>query len=362
MNQHMAQQAPHTPHGTPRGTPHGASQETPREHREAHEQAPHQGHRTHPENSPASPHLAELTQILRTGPFHLALRAALAARGLALHRVQHKLAQRGIKVGVTSLSYWQQGARRPQRPESLRAVRALEEVLDLPARSLHRLLVPEGGPRAETAERPAARSYRSLFDPSDALHALLAELEAPADGGLHTVGHHEWVHIGAGRELSRRRSLQVVRAHRDGVDRYIAIHQGDAGCDPSRVTVTAGENCRLGRVRRNAATAMVVAELLFDVRLRAGDTHVFGHSFEDGSGGQSAEYVRGFRFAGGQYVLQVCFDEAALPVRCRRFTQTKAGAPRSGQQELTLGGQHRTVHLVEQGVRPGIVGIGWDWG
>ena len=308
-----------------------------------------------------TPESAELEQLLRTGPFHLALRSALTARGLALQRVQHKLAQRGIKVGVTSLSYWQQGARRPQRPESLRAVRALEEVLDLPARSLHRLLVPEGGTRPET-ERPAARSYRSLVAPAGPLQQLFAELETPADGGLHTVGHHERVLIGPERELSARESLQVVRAHQDGIDRYIAIHRGDTGCDPSRVTVRAAENCRLGRVRGDAGSGVVVAELLFDARLRAGDTHVFGYAFEDGSGGPSAEYVRGFSFAGGQYVLQVRFDEAALPVRCRRFAQVSAGAPRSAQQELTLSGRHRAVHLVEQGVRPGILGIGWDWG
>ncbi len=308
-----------------------------------------------------TPESAELEQLLRTGPFHLALRSALTVRGLALTRVQHKLAQRGIKVGVTSLSYWQQGARRPQRPESLRAVRALEEVLGLPAQSLHRLLEPEGGPRPE-AERPVGRSYRSLVAPADALRQLFTELETPADGGLHTVGHHERVRIGPGRELSERESLQVVRAHRDGVDRYIAIHRGDTGCDPSRVTVRAVENCRLGRVRGDAETGVVVAELLFDARLRAGDTHVFGYVFEDGSGGPSAEYIRGFSFAGGQYVLQVHFDEAALPVRCRRFAQASAGAPRTGRQELTLNGRHRAVHLVEQGVRPGILGIDWDWG
>ncbi|MFH8569799.1 hypothetical protein [Streptomyces sp. NPDC017993] len=308
-----------------------------------------------------TPESAELEQLLRTGPFHLALRSALTVRGLALTRVQHKLAERGIKVGVTSLSYWQQGARRPQRPESLRAVRALEEVLGLPAQSLHRLLEPEGGARPE-AERPAGRSYRSLVAPADALRQLFTELETPADGGLHTVGHHERVRIGPGRELSERESLQVVRAHRDGVDRYVAIHRGDAGCDPTRVAVRAVQNCRLGRVRGDADTGVVVAELLFDARLRAGDTHVFGYVFEDGSGGPSAEYIRGFSFAGGQYVLQVHFDEAALPVRCRRFAQASAGAPRTGRQELTLNGRHRAVHLVEQGVRPGILGIGWDWG
>ncbi|QTZ91361.1 hypothetical protein [Streptomyces auratus] len=308
-----------------------------------------------------TPRSAELAQLLRTGPFHLALRSALTERGLALTRVQHKLAERGITIGVTSLSYWQQGARRPQRPESLRAVRALEEVLELPAHSLHRLLVPEDGGHPE-AERPAARTYRSLVAPADALRQLLTELEAPADGGLHTVGHHERVRIGPERRLLERESLQVVRAHRDGVDRYVAIHRGDAGCDPSRIRVRAAENCRLGRVRGSAEAGVVVAELLFDTRLRAGDTHVFGYAFEDGSGGPSTEYLRGFSFAGGQYVLQVRFDEAALPVRCRRFAQTSPGAPRSGRQELTLSGRHRAVHLVEQGVRPGILGIAWDWG
>ncbi|MEV3991717.1 hypothetical protein AB0J57_22675 [Streptomyces sp. NPDC049837] len=302
----------------------------------------------------------DLAQILHTGPFHLALRAALAVRGLPLQRVQHHLAHRGIKVGVTSLCYWQQGARRPQRPESLKAVRALEELLQLPGESLIRLL---GDPVAEgtAATRPAGRSYRSLVEASGVVEQLIAELETPADGGLHTVGHQERVRIGAARELVGRDSQQVVRAHRDGVDRYLAIHHGDPGCDPERVVVRAGENCRTGRVRRHAETGVVVAELLFDARLRAGETYFFGYGFEDGTGGVSGEYVRGFSFAGGQYVLQVRFHESALPVRCRRFAQTSAGAPRGARGDLTLSGRHRTVHFVEQGVRPGILGIDWDW-
>ncbi|WP_433548188.1 hypothetical protein ACQPZG_26300 [Streptomyces sp. CA-294286] len=305
---------------------------------------------------PAEP---DLEQLLRTGPFHLALRAALALRGLPLQRVQHHLAGRGVKVGVTSLSYWQQGARRPQRPESLRAVRELEGVLGLPAASLIRLLPAEGA--GGDTERPATRSYRSLVEVSGSVEGLLAELESPQDGGLHTVGHHERVRIGADRELVGRDSQHVVRAHRDGVDRYLAIHHGDPGCDPSRVAVRAWENCRTGRVRWHRETGVVVAELLFDARLRAGDTYLFGYGFEDGTGGASSEYVRGFSFAGGQYVLQVRFDEAALPVRCRRFARATALSPRVARQDLTLSGRHGTVHFVEQGVRPGILGVDWDW-
>ncbi|KUH35338.1 MULTISPECIES: hypothetical protein [Streptomyces] len=312
---------------------------------------------------------ADLAQLLRTGPFHLALRAALAARGLPLQRVRHHLAHRGITVGVTSLCYWQQGARRPQRPESLKAVRALEELLELPGGSLIRLLdgpAAGGGTSGAGVERgevvrPAARSYRALVEASGVVEELIAGLGLPADGGLHTVGHHERVRIGAGRQLVGRDSLHVLRAHRDGVDRYVAIHHGDPGCDPERVEVRAGDNCRTGRVRWHRETGVVVAELLFDARLRAGDTYALGYAFEDGTGGQSAEYVRGFSFAGGQYVLQVGFHEDALPVRCRRFAQASAGAPRGARGELTLSGRHRTVHFVEQGVRPGILGIDWDW-
>ncbi|MEU7555867.1 hypothetical protein AB0B01_26645 [Streptomyces sp. NPDC044571] len=303
----------------------------------------------------------DIAHLLRTGPFHLALRAALTARGLPLHRVQHRLAARGIKVGVTSLSYWQQGARHPRRPESLRAVRALEQILELPTGTLLRLLTESGRGAGPEAVRPPSRSYRALISVGAAVEELLAGMELPADGGLHTVGHHERVRIGGAGELLGRESQHVVRAHRDGVDRYLAVHHGDPGCDPARVRVQAHDNCRTGRVRWHGEAEVLVAELLFDARLRAGDTYVFGYGFEDGTGGRSTEYVRGFSYTGGQYVLQVRFDEAALPVRCRRFTRSGPGAPSRDLADLTPSGRHRAVHLVEPTVRRGILGIAWDW-
>ncbi|MEU6475812.1 hypothetical protein ABZ858_02775 [Streptomyces sp. NPDC047017] len=302
---------------------------------------------------------AELDTALRGGPFHVALRAAIAARGLPLQRVQHHLSRQGVKVGVTSLSYWQQGARRPQRPESLRAVRALEEILRLPEESLIRLLADTAGPPAD--RRPAARSYRSIVEASDVLRRLLAELDAPLDGGLQTLGHHERVRIGPRRELAGRESQHIVRAPRDGADRFVAVHHGDPECAPERMRVHALENCRTGRIRRDHETGVLVAELLFDTRLRAGGTFLFRYGVEDGTAGVSREYGRAFGSAGGQYALQVRFDAGALPVRCRRFTQQSVAAPRSGSQELAVSERHRSVHLVEPRVRAGIVGIGWDW-
>ncbi|MFJ3668583.1 hypothetical protein ACIPSE_19280 [Streptomyces sp. NPDC090106] len=303
--------------------------------------------------------VAELDTALRGGPFHVALRAAIAARGLPLQRVQHHLSRHGVKVGVTSLSYWQQGARRPQRPESLRAVRALEEILQLPEESLIRLLAE--AEEGASGQRPAARSYRSLVEASGVLQRLLTDLDAAPDSGLHTLGHHERVRIGTRRELLGRESHHIVRAHKEGVDRFVAVHHGDPGCAPERMQVHALENCRVGRVRLHHDTGVLVAELLFGTRLRAGDTYLFRYGVDDGTAGVSREYVRGFGPAGGQYALQVRFDESALPTRCHRFTQHSAAAPRSSRQELPLTGPHRSVHIVEPRVRSGIVGIGWDW-
>jgi hypothetical protein len=127
------------------------------------------------------------------------------------------------------------------------------------------------------------------------------------------------------------------------------------------MTVHALENCRTGRVRRHHDTGVLAAELLFGTRLRAGDTFLFRYAVEDGTAGVSREYVRGAESPGGQYALQVSFDAGALPVRCHRFTQHSAAAPRGGRQDLALSGPHRSVHLVEPRLRSGYVGIAWDW-
>lgn len=312
------------------------------------------------QHAEASDAAAELDTALRGGPFHVALRAAIAARGLPLQRVQHHLSRHGVKVGVTSLSYWQQGARRPQRPESLRAVRALEEILHLPEESLIRLLA-EAEDDTPLHDRPAGRSYRALLHATDVLERLLAELGGPPDTGLHTLGHHERVRVGARRELLSRESHHIVRAHRDGVDRFVAVHHGDPGCAPDRMTVHALENCRTGRVLRHQDTGILVAELHLDTRLHPGDTCLFRYGVEDGTGGASQEYARDVNLAGGQYVLQVQFDDLALPTRCHRFTQHSPAAPRTARRPLTPTGHPHSVHLVEPRVRTGIVGIGWDW-
>lgn len=90
---------------------------------------------------------AELSQLLSAGPFDVALRAAIRARGLGLDRIRYRLRGRGTTVSLATLSHWQSGRCRPERPESLEALRSLEDILNLPDGALSRLLGP---PRSRT--------------------------------------------------------------------------------------------------------------------------------------------------------------------------------------------------------------------
>lgn len=87
----------------------------------------------------------ELVRLLETGPFADALRLAIRARGLGLDRIRYRLRAKGSSISLATLSHWQSGRCRPERPESLLVLKNLEEVLGVPAGSLARLLGPPRG-------------------------------------------------------------------------------------------------------------------------------------------------------------------------------------------------------------------------
>ena len=148
------------------------------------------------------------------------------------------------------------------------------------------------------AERPAARSYRSLVAASDVLEQLLAELGSPLDGGLHTLGHHERVRHRRAPRTARPR-VPPHRARPPGRRRpFRGRPPRRPGCGPERMTVHALENCRTGRVRWHHDTGVLVAELLFDTRLRAGDTFLFRYARRGRHGGGVPRVRPRVRFAG----------------------------------------------------------------
>jgi hypothetical protein len=282
-------------------------------------------------------------------PFADALRAAIANRGLALNRIQARLADRGLHVGVATLSTWQSGSRHP-RPGSLAVVTALEELLDLPAGWLA-VRVP---PSAEAPSRPYA-----VVANASTLIRLLDEVRRDAHGRLRNVTVVEEIGIGADRSMTSKRVIQALVAVKD-VDRLIVVHQGEPGCDSQDIAPRGLAGCRTGRVARDPEDGAVLGELLLDRTLLVGDTAVVHYEIADESGIPSTQYFRFHEWAGTHHVLEIQFHRDAMPVRVSEFRRHHTGGPDVLRRELMMAPGGR-VHVVVPAAERGVVGIDWEW-
>jgi hypothetical protein len=282
--------------------------------------------------------------------FAEALRQAIARRGLALNRIRTHLADRGLHVGVATLSTWQSGRRVP-RDDSLAIVSALEELLQVPPGWLTVRIPPA---RVEPSCQPYA-----VVDYAAALTRLLDRLRRDAHGRLRNVTVLEEVVMGADRSALRRRVIQSVVAVQP-VDRLIIAHQGEPGCDIEQLTLRGLSGCRTGRIARSPEAGALLGELLLDRVLAVGDTAVVHYEIEDRTGLPSTDYQRFSEWGGMHYVLEVQFDRAALPVRVHEFRRRHTSGPELQQRELMLTPDGR-VHVIEPSADSGTVGVAWEW-
>ncbi|GDY31296.1 hypothetical protein [Gandjariella thermophila] len=306
---------------------------------------------------------AELDEALREGPFHRALRAAIAHRGLPLARLRARLDELGAHVGQSTLSYWQRGTRHPELPKAVGAIRALESVLRLPRESLVTLARLAGRPAGPAPLLPATPA-----DPADAWArtvALLAEFDSLPDAKrcnaeLEVLAVHDTVLVGANRQRLAVTTRMVVRALVDGPDRYLVVHHADEVPAGEDIEAVAAEGCRPGWLRRAAAVPGLVAELLFDRRLAEGETHVFCFTVRDGTGGPTPGQYRMFRGSCASYLVQMSFRPEMPPARCvRRFRAADGTEPASADDLVCgLGG---VVSAYFPDVGPGLAGIDITW-
>lgn len=302
----------------------------------------------------------EVDALLRTGPFHDALRAAIDRSGLTLDRLRERLARRGIHVSLASLSYWRQGRSRPERPDSLRAVGAIEMILGLPRHSLEALLGPPR-PRGRWVGRAiASKRYGNLLEPASALAETVDALVGQSDGRLRPHFIDESAVLDRTGAIRQIRCRQVVRAIADDPDRHVAVYCEEPGTDPTAMAFVALENCRVGRVRRHATAPIIAAELLFDRTLRTGQTHLFEYKVTVTDGKPTSVYRRAFRYPSDIYVLSVRFHRGRLPVRCTSYLQQGEDPEHAVGEELHLSPGH-IVHISTSDVAPGVLGIEWDW-
>jgi hypothetical protein len=285
-------------------------------------------------------------------PFPTALRIAIANRGLALSRIQARLAERGLQIGIATLSTWQSGSRHP-RPASQAVVTALEELLELPAGWLTVRIPPA---RAESAV--ACHPY-AVVDYAAVLSRLLDKVRRDAHGRLRSVTAVEEIVIGADRSMKSKRVVQTLIAVKE-VDRQIVVHQGEPGCDATQVVLRGLTGCRTGRIARDPEAGAVLGELLLDRTLTVGDTAVVRYEIADHTGMPATQYYRFHEWPGTHHVLEVQFPRDALPVRIDEFHRPHSTAPDSLRRELTPTPDGR-VHVVTPSTPRGLIGVTWEW-
>ncbi|MEV6521711.1 hypothetical protein AB0M43_07230 [Longispora sp. NPDC051575] len=294
-----------------------------------------------------------LARVLRTGTFAEALDAAITARGLTLDQLRFHLAERGVTISQTTLSYWRRNRSRPERGASLRALGELEALLGLPASSLVVLLGPP---------RPRGRWLngcdRDYLWPSEA--PVMTQLGAEPQGRFEILSTYDVVTVAADRSELRVRCRPVMRALRHLIDRCVIFYQAeDTDPDQEPPEVVATRFCSVDRVRYDPHSRLLVAELLLDRTLRAGEDTIIEYEFRFAPGRRRDYFHTRFHYGSREYVLQTEFLGAA-PTRCDSYRRLTCDGPDLESRPVPIGSSN-TALLVERDVPPGVCGMRWEW-
>lgn len=287
--------------------------------------------------------------------FPSALRAAITARGLSLERVRRSLAERGVRVSVATLSYWQTGRSRPERASSLAALGPLEEVLDVPRGFLaSKVAFARGEAAGQSSHYQLADAVERLPEDWNVAGAALAQLGLDGDDGLTRVSIHDRLEMRADGTEKTHQVRTVLLARRDGVDRLgVWYDREEPGAYPIVRTET---NCRLGRVLEFREYTGVVAELLLERPLRAGETTIIEHRLESfGESHPQQGFWRAVVREVREIAIEVRFDPVRLPVSAEQVS-TVDGVEHA--RPLVVGTPLQALFL---DCSPGVHAVRWSW-
>lgn len=313
------------------------------------------------QDAPAEPADAALALLLRTGPFDEALRAAVAASGLSLDRIQDRLIRRGAKISVATLSSWQSGRYRPERAASLAVLASLEQVLEVPPEALSALLPP---PRPRGRRLPAASDDRGLaatFAPVTDISSALRQVDARWDESLTRLSTYCRLELDENGQERAMHSRLLIRSECDGPDRWITGFQRDDPGPAPKLRVAAPH--RLGKVVESRETGVLVAEILFDRPLQRGDIMILEYTHEHRTPRPYSTVMQTtLHVPVREYVMEVRFDPAALPESCHSFRTADLDAASRPQERLLRPDAVGSVLSVALSAGPCRLGVRWDWG
>lgn len=276
--------------------------------------------------------------------FAQTLRRAIEARDLPLGRLQRHVERRGVTVGRSTLSYWQNGLRTPSGMRSFQIVEALEEVLHLPSGELTALILDP---------RVPARSADEDFDPFLSILERLDAVGLTAKFRLRTGFTR--VKISDTGALQSMEFDIVARARAD-VDRFVTIVGSEVGGDGHLLTPTVLAG---GRIARSSVEAEQLGiEIILDEPLRSGEFVQLRYRIEDANAAPSRSFVKFAPRGGILSGLEVEFHPSRLPTALEQFERATPHGPDLAVRDLTLGGGHK-ISLIREVQRRGIHGVRW---
>jgi transcriptional regulator with XRE-family HTH domain len=290
-------------------------------------------------------------------PFHLLLRMAIQASGLSLESLRRRLLARGVRVSVATLSYWQRGLRRPEHDDSLVALLALEEILELPRASLLDTLGPRR-PRGRWLGHPGGITpWESLLGVSRPRLAAFGSLDMAADTRLTNLSTQDQVVLTAERGIAQVSTQLVLRGAASHADTFIAVRRVSCAAPPE---LTALAGCRIGRARHDADLGLIAAEVMFDHPLAVDEPLILSYDTHFTEPARDAAWCLPARRPLRQYAIQVRFHPSATPARCFTFHADAASGVARDIDEVWVGRQY-VANAVLTDVPPGCFGVRWEW-
>ncbi|MBM7517093.1 hypothetical protein [Nocardioides nitrophenolicus] len=267
-----------------------------------------------------------------------------------------RLRERGLRVGLSTLSYWRSGQRRPEGSASLDALAEIEDLLDLRSGSL----VDRRGPSRRSGAIARSADVQETLDSTNAqlIDVALGELEltdAPSwaveEAASFTVDLDEH---GC---LSRVRLRFRLRAVQDAVDRIPMWFLAERAL-PEAVELVELRGARPGRRVDRREVGLLVHELLLERSLVRGESAIVEASLRipEHDSEPDTEFILNPPRRISEIELWVRFDR--VPASCRVRTAELGGRP--VEVAVDLRGA-RSAHHAVRGFGPGALGISWSW-
>lgn len=288
--------------------------------------------------------------------FVQALREAVEQRGLGLGRIAARLAELGTPLSEATLSYWQTGRSQPGRRSSMEALANLEQILQVEAGALSGQLDPAAVRGRHT--EPPDPTWEELWEEVPEVAAAYGRLDTSREDHLTRVSYHDKVRVGPGRAELGLWTKQVMRAERDGVDRFIIMHGTDDPALPAS-QIRALERCTVGRTSPESEAGVITVEMLLPRPLERGELIAVTYEFFRLPPYPVAErHERRRRSPNKEYILEVLFDPEDLPVSAQTYIE-----PVEGDLEVrdVVPDPEHGLLLVELDGLPGVIGARWTW-